>query len=349
MYKLASSIWPRSGYNQQNNSLLPYSGPKLLRIMRKIKLPSNNTFKENKNNSIVVCEDNSYRITYNGQLIALNSDYTLRWSKKINYTQYYSSIVALNKNRTLLYTRDSVLIYSDDGSIELNKKLYVTFDDTLIPPNVSYDGYIVLGSLGCQVNLISHKTSKVISTKGWDVVSPAVKKNNNIIVSDYYGLGLCSFSTDNKNIFTNKNTLQVDMLPMINSNNIIAAGSHMGACSYFVDKKGSIIYKSDFPAVYTENIDGGWIELSKNQLRRLSNDYKEIWKLKINKKNIWGLDLPIVDKDGNIFFAAKNQLICVNQDGIKMHGLQYEKDTNISMLGNQNIGYINKGFLYIIG
>jgi len=348
MYKLASSVWSRSGYNQQNNALLPYNGPKFLKIMQKIKLPSITNVKSYTNSSIVVCEDNSYRIAYKGHIVAIGSDNSIKWSKKIVYAEYYSSLVALNNNRTLVYTEDTIFIYSSDGNIELRKKLDVMFDDTLISPNVTYDGYIALGTIGCQVNLISHESSKVLSTQGYDVVSPAISKNNEIVISDNFGLGLSSFTIENKKIFANKNTLRVDMLPMINSKNIIAIGSKNDECSYFMDNLGSILYTSAFPAVYTEYIDGGWIELSHNQLRRLSNDYKEVWKLKINKQDIWGLDLPIVDKAGDIFLATKYQLICVNKDGIKSQKLKFQKNTHISMLGHQSIGFINKGYLHII-
>lgn len=61
MYKLSSSIWSRSGNNQQNNSLIPYSGAQIGVITKKITLPSSTNIKKGAVSSVLVCDDKSLK------------------------------------------------------------------------------------------------------------------------------------------------------------------------------------------------------------------------------------------------------------------------------------------------
>jgi hypothetical protein len=348
MYKLSSSIWARNGYNQENNAFIPYTGAQSGIITKKITLPSSTNLKEGAVSSVVVCDDKFLRVSHKGMLSAIDRDCNIIWSIDIDFDERHSSIVSLEGNKTLLYTEDTVLIYDCNGETEFKKVFDVSFDDSSISPNVTTDGYIAIGSICEDVFLVSKNDFKILDTKGYDIPTPAINKDNKIVVSAYCGLGACCFDTDGNKIYNNSICKEVDLLPVINSKGITAIGSLNDKCSYFLDKSGNVIHTINVAAVYTEYIDGGWIELSHNRLRRINNNYDEIWNLKINMRDINGFYLPVVDKDGYIYLTAEDYFLCIDASGrIKYKFNSKNISNSIGMVSDGEMCYIVDDILHI--
>lgn len=279
---------------------------------------------------------------------AIDTDSNIIWSIDIDFDEWHSSIVSLQENKTLLYTEDSVLIYDCNGQIEFKKVFDVLFDDSAIAPNITTDGYIVIGSICEGVFLVSKDDYKIFDTQGYDIPTPAIDKDNRIVVSAYCGLGACCFDTKGNEIYHNSVCKEVDLLPVINSKGITAVGSLNDKSSYFLDKLGNVIHTIDVAAVYTEYIDEGWIELSYNRLRKINNNYNEVWSLKINMRNISGFYLPIVDKDGYVYLTAEDCFLCIDVSGkIKYKFNSKNISNSIGMVSDGKMCYISDDDLHI--
>lgn len=343
MYKLSSFIWPRNANNQQNNSLLSYSGARVGLITKHIVLPKPKEVTKSVTDSVVACDDKSLRVSHDGVLSAIDINGNIQWSTNIDFEGWHSSITSLEDNKTLLYTKDTVLVYDCNGKVEFKKTFDTVFENNGIAPNITYDGHIVIGSNDGEVFLISEDSFKIISTEGYDICMPAIHDDNSIVIADYYGLGACCFNTSGDKIYSNNTCAQVDLLPVINKKGITAVGSRNNQCSYFLDKSGNIVHKLDVAAEYTQYIDGGWIELSPNRLRRISSTYDEMWSLKIS-----GLCLPIVDKNGLIYINTKHKLLCIDGKGKIKYKLNSEgKPSSISVVAKGEMCFIANGVLHI--
>jgi len=344
MYKLSQSIWPRQGYNQQNNSLIPYSGAINGKLLSKIKLP--HSLLSEGSSSVVVCDDKTLRVVNKGILSAITLVGEVIWSKKIAFKEFYSSLIALEGNKTLIYTVNTLYIYDKAGELELEQTLPAMFEYTVVPANITYDGYIVIGSRCEGVFLISDKKPMSLNTQGYDTGIPAIDKNNNILIADYSGLGACSFDTNSTKIYSNKTCYDVDLLPVVNSKGITVMGCLNDKMSYFLDTNGNILYKRDVAALYTEYIDGGWIELSKNKITRLTKTYEVEWTRHINLKSIYSLNPPIVDNQGFIYLSTDDGFFSIKSNGATNYKMP-NKDSVVSIVENGKMCFVEDDHINI--
>ncbi len=79
-FRLANSIWPRSGGDRGNRAHVNVKGPSVGKIIKKIALPFDGVSINNLIRGVVVAEDGTLRVVSNGSLSAITLEGEILWS-----------------------------------------------------------------------------------------------------------------------------------------------------------------------------------------------------------------------------------------------------------------------------
>lgn len=316
----------RTGFDRRNSSKVKFSGPKIGKLEKAIKLPK---FKLNKlsDASIVFSNNNTICVQYKGFLSSITTDGDILWSRSLKSKNYTPPIV-INK-KIILYSDKKILYLNENGEVVKEYKLYkYTLNVENISPNILNNNKLILNTrCGSVLLLEEEKMEELKDIYGYDILPPAIDSEGSMIFSAYYGNGLIKIDKFGNKIWE-INYKEADLIPTINTKNNSAVGSLNLNESIFVSFEGEIIGKYKKASIFSEFLDDEWIALSEDGVARVKNNGEIIWEYKF-KENIrlkWGSNQAIVDKELNTYVINKNLLVGLNKYGDEILKFKFFKD-----------------------
>ena len=351
---LASTVWPRTGYDRRNSSKVPVAGPNTGRVRLRIPLPQTNySVSEDQprrpypGSGIIVRSDSSLVVANDGILSCWTRGGGLLWSIELleqgKPPVFHSAPMALADGSVLVTLKESYVIVDKAGHIKEQIPANNGMDDSGFSPNVTYSGSLISTSMFGDVSVRQSERWEEIGIFGYDILPPAVYDDDSLAISGYAWSGLCR--VDLKGDIAWQREHYTDLLPSLNSHQVVAAGSLDDEKSIFVGPGGEKVGEYGAPAVFAEHSDNTWIALSKDRIARVASDGTVIWGRLLEESNgaNWSRTTqPIVDIVGRIYAAIGNAIACYDAQGSAVFTLResHGRPRAVSLVGEKELAYI---------
>jgi hypothetical protein len=339
------AVWPRSGGDRGNRSVIPVKGPALRGVVHEIALsvpadPPGTT----RIAGGATAADGSLRVMLRDVLFAIDPDTRrVRWSCDLRALAIRRSSdpddadrsgdkleedeppprhsqgslpAILDGDRTLVTAAGTAIIVDARG--ELCERVAVPMvDDSGPPPNTNLEGRPILTTMDGEVHVWHADGLRSVGRGfGYDVVPVAVYADGTLAVSGYAGTGFCRAGGDG-GVIWRSDLGDPDLLPTVNRLQHAAVGSLNEHCSAIFDPEGRRLGTYPAAAVFAEYEAGhGWIALAKDALARLTPSGEVQWSHPLGSRGLrWGCYQPIIDAGGTIYIATNDGLAAFDGSG----------------------------------
>jgi len=380
---LASTLWPRSAGDAGNRRRFAATGPRAPRLSAPFFLPALRAADSEPSpiDGGVIADDESLRVIHGDCLSAVELDGTVRWTRAVRDLDaaivvppaqvvdeegeageddggaieperpprlVRSLPTALAGGHTLIgVTRGAVIV---DGRGEVVAQVAQDLmDDSGPSPCVTGSGVPVLSTIAEGVFAWEPGGLRRLGTFGYDVVPPAVYRDDSLAISGYAGRGFCKVTLAGEVVWTTE-LAEADLLPSINSSQHAAVGSRNDRCSALYGASGATLGIHPCAAVFAEYPDGGWIAVSDCAVARIDSSANKIWWAEIATTLRWGVLGPIVDPEGMIYVQDGESLVALDADGTAKFSVWLGKSVGpVFPVGAGRFAVVADGVLRFIG
>lgn len=385
---LASTLWPRSAGDAGNRRRFAAIGPRAPRLSAPFFLPALRAADSEPSpiDGGVIAEDGSLRVIHGDCLSAVELDGTVRWTRAVRDLDAaivippVAAIVAddadqgvegedrseevavpagpprlvrslptaLAGGHTLLGVTRGAVIVDARGEV-VAQVAQELMDDSGPSPCVTGAGVPVLSTIAEGVFAWEPGGLRRLGTFGYDVVPPAVYRDDSLAVSGYAGRGFCRVTLAGEVVWTTE-LAEADLLPSINSSQHAAVGSRNDRCSALYGASGATLGIHPCAAVFAEYPDGGWIAVSDCAVARIDSSANKIWWAEIATTLRWGVLGPIVDPEGMIYVQDGESLVALDADGTAKFSVWLGKSVGpVFPVGAGRFAVVADGVLRFIG
>lgn len=316
MFTLADSPWPRTGGDRGNRSNSPLSGPTAGRLAHQVSLTSAGLQGPA---AVIVSSDGSLRVTCGGTLFGVDIGGKVPWGLPLG--ECHSAPVALEDGRTLLASREFLLVVDSEGRKELVIPCGFHSDDSGPSPNISWENEPILTSPMGEVRILRGGEWHQIGVFGYDVLPPALYPDGTLAISGYYGKGFCRVQPSGKFVFRS-GLKEADLLPSINAELVAAVGSLNQDRSCFFDQEGRELGSYPSACVFADYA-GAWVALERQGfLSLLTSQGETLWRRELPLVSDWGLCQPVVDAAGRTYATVEGGVAALDPQGKLLFLLQ---------------------------
>lgn len=329
----------------------------------------------------VIADDGSLRVVHGECLSAVELDGTVRWTRAVrelvaaivvpvveadDESECYARLdeealaaeeaprlvrslpTALAGGHTLLgVTRGAVIV---DARGELVAQVaQELMDDSGPSPCVTGSGVPVLSTIAEGVFAWEDAGLRRLGSFGYDVVPPAVYRDDSLAIAGYAGKGFCRVTLGGELVWGTE-LAEADLLPSINSSQHAAVGSRNDRCSMLFGAAGDPLGVHPCAAVFAEYPDGGWVAVSDCAVARIDSSATKIWWAEIATTLRWGVLGPIVDPGGMIYVQDGESLVALDPNGTAKFSVWLGKSVGpVFPAGPGRFAVVADGVLRFIG
>lgn len=378
---LANTLWPRSAGDAGNRRRFAVHGPRAPRLSAPCFLPALRTADPEPSpiDGGVIADDGSLRVIHGDCLSAVELDGTVRWTasvRELDAAIVTSSVeeddllttridpegepaatpgrlvrslpTALAGGYTLIGVTRGAVIVDASGALVAHVAQDL-MDDSGPSPCVTAAGVPVLSTIAEGVFAWEPAGLRRLGAFGYDVVPPAVYRDDTLAIAGYAGRGFCRASLAGELLWTTELT-EADLLPSINSSQHAAVGSRNDRCSVLYAASGATLGIHPCAAVFAEYPDGGWIAVSDCAVARIDSSANKIWWAEIATSLRWGVLGPIVDPSGMIYVQDGETLVALDANGTAKFSVWLGKSVGpVFPAGAGRFAVVADGVLRFIG
>ena len=321
--KLSNSVFPRWGVDQRNSGHVRVCGPVKLSVSQRIDLSAGRpVYSRNDvcmHSSITVREDGSLVVLYQGCCYSFSSSLSREWIFDAAGLSNRSTILSqptLPEDGSAVFTASEHLIRLGRSGERNTVFTYEnsSFDDSGLSPSVipseGPDLHVVLTTPGGSfLSVRNGQAAEVPVFYGYDVVSPAVYHDGTLLVSGYWGTGLCRTRLDGS-LLWQSSLENPDQMPALNSREVAAVGSLNEERTVFVAPDGTALGSYPDACVCSEYDDESWILCGQRSFARVTSSGKVLWKHTYREKadTGWGRAQALVDREGKIYTRSGGEV-----------------------------------------
>jgi hypothetical protein len=246
--------------------------------------------------------------------------------------------LALADGGVVVTTRDEVLVL-DRGAVR-DRWPIEGLDDSDVSPNVTHGGALVLGSMFGTVTSIEAGGPRELGAFGYDVVAPAITREDVLVVAGYAKAGLCAVGMDGTRRWTSS-LRAADLVPTLDDDDHAACGSLNENASLIVSTRGEVLARLDRAARFASLPGGDWLARSDRSLARLERDGTERWSVALASGGPhWSSELVVTLEDGRVHV----------RDGARVAALDLETGARLASLAlpgeeGRTLGVAGRGLL----
>lgn len=198
--------------------------------------------------------------------------------------------LALADGGVVVTTRSEVFVL-DRGALR-DRWSIEGLDDSDVSPNVTHGGALVLGSIFGTVTCLEAEGPRPLEAFGYDVVAPAITRDDVLIVAGYAKAGLCAVGMDGTRRWSSS-LRAADLVPTLDDDDDVACGS--------LNEEASLI----------------------RRLARLGRDGTERWSVALASDGPrWSSELVVSLEDGRVHL----------RDGVTIMALDLETGARLASL-----------------
>lgn len=340
-WTLAETLWPRSAGDAGNRRCFAADGPRAPRLSAPCFLPALRPAEAEASpiDGGVIADDGSLRVVHGDCLSAVEMDGSVRWTVSVieldaaivvptpppasdpdelpgeasPLRQVRSLPTALAGGHTLLGVARGAVIVDANGRM-VAQVAQELMDDSGPSPCVTRSGVPVLTTIAEGVFAWETTGLRRLGRFGYDVVPPAVYRDDTLAIAGYSGRGFCRAALSGAVLWATE-LAEADLLPSINRSQHAAVGSRNDRCSALYAASGETLGIHPCAAVFAEYPDGGWVAVSDCAVARIDSSANKIWWAEIATSLRWGVLGPIVDPSGMIYVQDGESLVALDPSG----------------------------------
>lgn len=317
--QLGDSPWPRSGGDARNRSRMPVEGPAHGRILARVRLPH---AEPKVPVGLCVGSDGDLRAAYGGRLARITPDGSIVWSRVLTTSKKWraNAPVALTQGRTLVTFGSGPAIIVDAAG-RILARLHAgdaVLDDSGPAPQVTPAGELLLTAMTGEVLRVSTRGCEEVGCFGYDIVSPALEPDGALVISGYAGAGLVRVRADGgRRRYPLKDP---DLLPVVNAQGVIAAGSLNAGVSSFFTRGGRLLGTYAHPASFADAGGGRWWALWKGGVACVESSGRTRWERTWTEeaKFRWGALQPLVAPRGHVYVPSPRGVLALDAHGAEL-------------------------------
>lgn len=228
--------------------------------------------------------------------------------------------LALADGGVVVTTRSEVFVL-DRGALR-DRWSIEGLDDSAVSPNVTHGGALVLGSIFGTVTCLEAEGPRPLGAFGYDVVAPAITRDDVLIVAGYAKAGLCAVGMDGTRRWSSS-LRAADLVPTLDDDDDVACGSLNEKASLIVSPRGEVLARLDRAARFASLPGGDWLARSDRRLARLGRDGTERWSVALASDGPrWSSELVVSLEDGRVHL----------RDGVTIMALDLETGARLASL-----------------
>ncbi|MBN8614605.1 MAG: hypothetical protein J0L92_28650 [Deltaproteobacteria bacterium] len=205
---------------------------------------------------------------------------------------------------------DDVLVLDAEGR-ERARWSIDGLDDSNVSPNLTHAGSLVLGSMFGTVTVIDHEGPRALRALGYDVLPPAITRDDTLVLAGYAGAGLCAVSIDGTKRWSSGHR-DADLLVTLDDDGFAACGSRNDAGAFVVSPEGSVTARIDGACTFASLPGGDWIARSEQSVRRVGRDGTVLWSHRIESKGPRWSSEVVISEDGRVHLVARDRVCALD-------------------------------------
>jgi|JI10StandDraft_1071094.scaffolds.fasta_scaffold12263_6 hypothetical protein len=308
-FQLAASLWPRAGGDRRNSGRVACAGPVAGRVVAEVALPTSRLAWRGA--GLAVADDGAVLVVADGHLVRVGVDGAIASvsdlaaclaevdsAAAVVTNRALTPPVALADGSTLVIVPPHALRFGPDGALIGSDDLGEMVDDSGLAPNLTHAGGLVITRISGGVDVSLDGRPVPVGSFGDDIVPPALHADDAMVIAGYAGAGLVCVAADGTRRWRAK-LADPDLVPSIDRDGFVAAGSLSARRSIIVDAVGRTVGRLGRAAVFAEAEGGDWFARSADGLWRVGRDGAPRWVHPLDEVDLgWGARAPIADRAG---------------------------------------------------
>lgn len=334
-FELARSLWPRTGGDRRNSARFDAPGPRFGRVRAEVVLPhSKGPKKIAPAGGVCVSADGMLIVAHDRHVSWLTRDGVVvhaaevpkagaapRMAREGALTEgdeeftggrrgRVGAPVALADGGCVLSSSPEVLVYDRAGVLVAGACVGVLLDDSVWAMNVTHTGALVVTRITGEVELVANGVRRRIGGFGYDILPPAVRDDDALVIAGYAGSGLVCVGRDGARRWRTE-LRYADGLPAMDRDGFVAVGSLNDKCSEIVAPDGRVVGALNAAAVFSEGPGGDWFARTRDALMRVRRDGSVVWQRPVGEMVRPSV---VTDAAGRVYTTTPKGLLAVHQD-----------------------------------
>lgn len=338
-FVLAESPWPRTGGDRRNSARVGIEGPKHGRLAIEVPLAAPVADGRSwRGGGLVVGADGVMIVASGGRFLRIGLDGRVLVEalippqsrdpyvdpddviedppdavERVHHT-VVAPPVALADGGAVVIAPPDLLVFDSRGVLAGGAYVGTGPDDSGLSPNVTDTGALVLTQVMGPVEWFIDGQVRDMGIFGYDIVPVALFADDAMVISGYAGSRLVCVDPDGARRW--RVDMDADMLPAIDADGFVAAGSVNEQRSVIVAPDGSVAGAVDGAAAFAEGSNGDWFARFKTGLSRVRRDGSPVWTVpcEVLRGLRWGAQAPIADAAGRVYVLAPDALLALDAD-----------------------------------
>lgn len=314
-YRIAQTVWARSGADRANSCQVDVPAPLRPRIRAVVEtVPAESGLLVP---GVAVAPDGSLRVTLEGGLHRVTLAGRIEWSRPLlnldgQPCKFHSAPLALASGATAVALGGSVLVIEAGGDIVRETPVPFSLDDRGESPNTTDLDTLVISGVSGQLALTANGNVHALQTSGLDVAVPAVYADGSLGVAFTFGRGYGRLRLDGTFLWPQAFE-DAEGPACIGPSQYAALPARPRSVVVTPDGKlaGEYSERALFAAFGREE----WIALSPESIARLDLRGQVRWRRPFPPDYAGYGGPPVVDSAGRIYFATGDGVVALDPNG----------------------------------
>lgn len=218
--------------------------------------------------------------------------------------------VALADGTAVVVAAPELLVFDAGGQLVGGAHVGTSVDDSVLAPNATHRGALVLTHMTGEVVCLADGQRRTIGAFGYDVVPPAIYPDDAMVIAGYAGTGLVCIAPDGTHRWR-ADLKDADLLPAIDADGFVAAGSLNDHRSLIVAPDGTQVGAIPRAGAFAETGTGDWFVRTPDVVARVRRDGSPLWMHRHapSRGLGWGALAPVADAAARVYTLDATDLI----------------------------------------